>query len=148
VGEALNPAPIARSYSCSDGHLVAAPQPESSDSAGSQPQHPAAATGQPEQRQRGASPHGSRSASAGANSHLDAAADQAVRDADAAGPGRGDAQDGARPAARPAPLQAFVQVPPPAAVGFSGSTPAAWLRHPVHLPAAVTALIRSRKGSC
>lgn len=118
MGEALNPAPIARSYSCSDGHLVAAPQPESSDSAGSQPQHPAAATGQQlEERQgRALMPHGGRSASAGANSRMDAAADGAVRDADAAGPGRGDAQDGAQPAARPAPPEAFVQVPQPAAV--------------------------------
>ena len=114
VGEALNPTPIARSYSCSDGHLVAAPQPESSDSAGSQAQRPAAAADQPEQpgqRQGSASAmHANRSASAGASSHLDAAADHAVKDADAAGPGRGDTQDGAGPDARPAPPEAFVQV--------------------------------------
>jgi hypothetical protein len=119
VGEALNPTPITRSYSCSDGHLVAAPQPESSESAGSQPERPAAATGQPEQRQGGAStPHGGRSASAGAGSHMDAAADGAVRDADAAGPGRGDAQHGAGSPARPAPPEAFVQVLPPATAVF------------------------------
>lgn len=114
VGEALNPAPIPRSYSCSDGHLVAVPQPESSDSAGGQPQRPVSAAGQPEQlgQRRGSASamHASRSASAGANSHLEAAVDGAVRDADAAGPGRGDAQDGAGPAARPAPPEAFVQV--------------------------------------
>jgi hypothetical protein len=109
VGEALNPAPITRSYSCSDGHLLAAPEPEHSASTAGQLQPPEAE--QPGQHQGGdAATHSGRSASAGANSQRDAAADQAVRESDAVDPGRGNAQDGPKPTARPAPPEAFVQV--------------------------------------
>lgn len=96
VGEALNPTPVARSYSCSDGHLLAAPEPERSAS-GCLP----APAEQPEAQSAGEQNSDQR----------DAAADRAVQAADDAGPGRGDAQDGAEAAAgRPAPPEAFVQV--------------------------------------
>lgn len=101
IGEALNPTPVARSYSCEDGHLLAAPERSESG-----------------QQQDGG---GRRQAAADAAT---AAADCASEGSDAEA-GRDDAQDGTDTAGRAAPAEAFVQVAAKQMVGVYLSV---WVR--------------------
>lgn len=122
VGEALNPTPVARSYSCSDGHLLAEPDvlaeeagSSASDRQQQERQQQLAQLSEEQQRE------GASDAAAGgpqARQHGEAVSScETARDGGAALSG-GDAGDAAAAAAEPttptrtaASLEAFVQVP-------------------------------------